>query len=168
MAHMGFAKLRNYFISRYIQNSIFMGSGPAGPRYISISNDNRAALFAGLNALRKGFPIVIAPDGNAGSDKDHISVLGKRIPVGAGAAFLAYETNCKVMWLDLHRVNSRFVPVAVAGPTRRKSENFAKFRSRFHRFYGNRLSDFLSGDPQNLNVARSWLGVFVDWQHAKT
>jgi hypothetical protein len=118
----------------------------------------------GLRTLLQKKAILISPDGRQGSQNSSrntsISVLGRTVPIGDGAAFLAYESRCATMWFTMNRNKGRFAPNLVPGPTREASESFEQFQGRFNAFYERMLNEFFCGDPRNLPISQSWLNVF--------
>jgi hypothetical protein len=169
LCHAGFSTVRFSFLKDHINNIIYMAStasrpqsGRGAPDRISVNLDARAGLFAGLKALLQKKVVLLAPDGKQGAQKSSISVLGKKTPIGEGAAFLAYESKCDTFWFAMKRSDERFIPVMMRGPSRLKAEKFPEFQDRFVQFYEDMLNDFFSGDPRNLMLTPRWARVFSD------
>jgi hypothetical protein len=157
LCHAGYTHVLFRFVDREIPNSVYLASSS---KRIPIHLDPRGSLFAGLKALLQKKVVVITPDGQQGSRNCDISVLGRKVPIGDGAAFLAYESRCATMWATMNRNGDRFVPNLVSGPVRDSAESFEQFQGRFNAFYERMLNEFFCGDPQNLLIGQRWLNVF--------
>ncbi|MBU0689906.1 MAG: hypothetical protein KJ850_03035 [Gammaproteobacteria bacterium] len=112
----------------------------------------RDALFKAFRTLQAGKSVLMAPDGPHGSRGCMTTVCSKPIEIGAGAAFLAYETGCSTVWYTMMRDGGGFAPVVVPGPRRETGESYDHFEARLSAFYGDRVTDALCGDPQNIAV----------------
>ena len=133
--------------------------GRDGGRAISVQDGVKVALFSSLRALQGGKTIFIAPDGAQGAATSTIEVLGNVVPVGKGAAFLAYETRVPTNWLAIGRNETEFVPIVTAGPRCAEGESYASFTRRLHDFYASQIQSLLTGDPKNIFFDHYWSNV---------
>ncbi len=135
--------------------SISRGNWEAAPRH-----NPRLALFVALRVLMDKRPFLIAPDGRNGKLASSISVLGRDLMVGDGAAFLAYEAKCQTAWFTVVRGETGFVPLFVPGPRREEPEKFNDFKDRLLDFYQKQIEAVFSGDPRNIVPGRAWMQLF--------
>lgn len=153
--HGGFLNLNwQAFVAGARNGLIFSLS--SGPRIISVEQNPAAALYLGVRAIEDGRSILMAADARVGKRASTITVLNIPVPIADGAPFIAYETGCDTVWLSVERIEERFVPIFVPGPTPRSGEKFNAFRERWFSFYADQLNRTLTGDPRNIALRLQW------------
>jgi hypothetical protein len=126
-----------------------------------IRDDMRGTLFEALNALRDGRMVLMAPDGGRGRQTTHVNILGARVAIGDGVAFLAHASRCNTAWYTIMRQGDLLVPVIVPGPVAGDGETAAAFAERLHGFYAQQIEAVFTGDPRNLVLFGRWLKSFA-------
>lgn len=161
--HCGFRQLYVEFFRLFARDGLVIhanigdASGEAGS--VSASADPRAALFTAYRKLRTGGQVYLAPDGPHTNRTRTIRVLDIDLPVSEGAAFLASQVRCRVVWLSVRRDGDRYVPVIVEGPRRDKQEDEAAYTTRFWQFYANSIESHLVGPPGDIAIGGRWLSI---------
>jgi hypothetical protein len=119
------------------------------------------SLFAAREALLKGRPVLMTPDGPFGRRTGTLSVLGAQRPVADGAPFLAHSTHCNVVWYEIVRTETGFDVETVPGPRASPDEPFADYRQRFFEFYNRQVVASFTTHPRNLVVLPGWVRTFT-------
>lgn len=161
IGHVGFTAARNYFIRKFLKNSIPFRPSLNRPPYVWEKNDGRTALFCGLRALSSGTSIVLAPDGSMGTLRSPVEVLGSEASISTGAIFLAHETKLAVIWLNVEFRNGCFVPILMKAPQALPKEKLKDYQLRFVNFYQDMLNQYFTGDPDNLVIRNRWKATFL-------
>ena len=161
IGHLGFSAARNYFIRKYLKNSIPFRPSLNRPPYVWELNDGRTALFCGLRALSAGLSIIVAPDGPMGTLRSAVDVAGSEAAISTGAVFLAHETRLEVFWLNIEFTDGCFVPVLVKAPQALPKEKLKDYQLRFVIFYQDMLNRYFTGDPANLVIRNRWKATFL-------
>jgi len=131
-------------------------------RHIGVKGEEWAAVFKAVRSLQDGKTLLMAPDGMIGSSVSKISVLGSEIALPGGAAYSAYLSKCSTAWMTLVRDGASVVPNVLIGPTREKGESYRDFSERWFKFYGECLEAALTGDPRNISLRPSWVGILTE------
>jgi hypothetical protein len=84
------------------------------------------------------------------------------IALPGGAAYSAYLSKCSTAWMTLVRDGASVVPNVLIGPTREKGESYRDFSERWFKFYGECLEAALTGDPRNISLRPSWVGILTE------
>jgi hypothetical protein len=120
-----------------------------------------------LNGMRhalRGGMVGISPDGGLGKGAVEITVLGRKVLIKPGAAFMAYEAQARTSFFTTGREGRSFVPIVKFGPVREKRERYSAYLERHARFYESCLNDFFRGPPQNLVCNGRWMRTFAGRQ----
>jgi hypothetical protein len=158
--HGGYMRIRlEYYMGSY-STGMFLGAYSSHPRCIKTAENARSALFVAFKALKQKKSIFIGIDANLGSSFTTVSILGKPVPIGTGAAFLAYEAHVPFVWLMVGRTDERFVPMFWKGPQRTRGESYAEYLARFLAFCKAMLEDYFTGHPVNLSLKHFWIRHF--------
>lgn len=153
--HIGYVRPTLGFLRQVAPDCFVFGSGE-GRNILNAKANARAALFAALKAVLQKKVVAIAPDGGHGNTDTEISVFGRKVQIGSGAAFLAYEARRPAFWLTLHRNRWQLVPRLVRAPARLDGESYADYRARFASFCEERIVSHLTGRPADLILTRRW------------
>lgn len=160
LAHVGhFTNRLTPVIDRAVPNTYYISGSRAEPNWSGTFGE-RAALFAALNALRSNKHVFLALDMQQGALTERMTVLGKQVELGSGAAFIAYETGCPTFFFAVGRNDTHLLPVVTEGPRRRAGEAFTDFRERIVRFYEAMVNAAFVGDPRNLAFVPRWSKAF--------
>lgn len=159
--HNGFRQLFVDFFSRFARDGLIVrakaGKGGNDPRNVSAASDPRGALFTALRRLTDGGQVYVAPDGPHATRTRDIFVLGHRVPVGEGAAFLAGQSRARVRWLSIRREGQTFIPVLREGPQRDDGERTSDYEARFWDFYAGCIAEHLQGPPWDTAIGGNWI-----------
>jgi hypothetical protein len=164
VSHAGFYHIARAFLHKRFPNAFYLAAIGAWQNSTSMAADPRAALFAGLRALSGKREVVISPDGKGGTQSEPLPMLGTTVTLGMGAPFLAYESQCPVVWLSTGIDRDRFVISVTRGPQADTNEDFGGFTCRLLNFYLEMLRQQFTGDPLNLAMDDRWLNHFWHFQ----
>uniref|UniRef100_A4WY52 Uncharacterized protein n=2 Tax=Cereibacter TaxID=1653176 RepID=A4WY52_CERS5 len=109
--------------------------------------------FTKLARMMKKTPRIVRifPDGGMG-EKTEVSVLGKPVPIGRGAAHLAWLGRSAVFYCGSHRKEGTFGFSLVPGPVAADYADAASFERAFNAFYAARLEEIVQGPPDEMMV----------------
>jgi lauroyl/myristoyl acyltransferase len=155
--HGGFSRMALVLYQHLFEDGVIVLGGksarkdrPANDKYIVVWQNERTALFQALRALQDRKTLWIGGDAPFGNRAVSIDMLGSPLPVPDGPSFLAYETGCNTAWLSYVREGRGMAPVLVAGPVREGKEKYKEYKTRWLKFYAERIDEFLTGDPRNI------------------
>lgn len=157
-AHVGFFPIIRAFLHAHVPDTLYIGATG------TIVNDPRTALFTASRALSDGHVVFIAPNGRIGTQSEPMPLLGTSVTLGIGAAFLAYESDCPVVWLSTGLGKNGFSVAATAGPARQAGETYAAFSARLSNFYLDMLRRHFTSDPIDMAMEPRWLNHF--WRNS--
>ncbi|WP_118134653.1 hypothetical protein [Oceanicella sp. SM1341] len=161
--HAGHLTMTRMNFQRIFENGIQIQRSNAAQYargMISIAENPRSALFSALRMLEDGTPMLMAPDGHWGDSRLSISVLGRTLDIGEGAAFLSYESGCFNAFLTYVYDAGVFVPRLVEGPQKQPGEKYRAYRDRWAQFYAAQIERIFTGRPENIAFRNRWFGVF--------
>lgn len=166
MYHCGFIRAAKRLFTGYLPDNGRPGLLLAGGGTHKAADDPGQALFGALRSLQAGHNLWVAPDGTLGRQSVVLDVLGTTSTGGEGAALLAHTARCPTVYFRLEVREDRLFPVIEAGPQCEPGERFRDFSARFHRAYADKLTDLLTGEPENLVMRPRWLRVFAEAEQA--
>lgn len=147
---------------------IFRDCFEGGYMIRKVADNNRGdALFVAMRTLMQGQSVFIAPDGPFGSQLTTIDVLGAECAVAVGASFLAYETRCEPVFVDVVRSGPGFALRAEPCPRRQVGERSPDFQTRLHQFYKEQLEYSFTAQPQNICLGGRWKRYFNEMLAAR-
>jgi hypothetical protein len=155
--HGGFVTLLRRLFLSLSKDGVTIGTGGT----YSAKSDTMFPLFAARRALLDGKSAFIGPDGPFGTARTAINVLGAHFPIADGAAFLAYETKCDTIWLNVVSSEDGFHAVTVPGPRRSDiPESFPDFRNRLYGFYAQQIEIAFTSAPRSVVLTGAWIKAF--------
>jgi hypothetical protein len=158
--HGGFQSVAIAFYAETFENGVVIKKKASKtPGKIGVKDNARAALFAAMRELQDRKVMLIAVDGSNGGTAFTMSVLGKPVEVGIGAAFLAYEVRCNTAWFTMVQKDDGFVPVILPGPVRIQGESFDQFKERLFGFVAEQIESLVTGDPRNIALHGKWTNL---------
>jgi hypothetical protein len=159
--HGGFMNPKLVYFLGHSEGVVFSSKPKEDSRFISAKASPRAALLAGYKAISGGKSMYIGIDAKNGGAFTPAKVLGVRVQLGSGAAFMAYESRCPVSWFGMRWNGSIFVPWKCEGPQRGPSDNLQTYTQRFMDFYVAQLERYFTSDPGNMSLLPFWVGRFL-------
>jgi hypothetical protein len=127
---------------------------------LTVNGDTSGPIVHGLRHALRGGMVGISPDGIVGKGTKEISVLGRKVMIKPGAAFMAYESRARTSFFTMGRRGASFVPIIKFGPVRKQRESYSAYLERYTRFYESCLNDFFSMSPQHLVFGGLWGSMF--------
>ena len=161
IGHVGFTGARNYFIRKFLKNSIPFRPKLDRPPYVWEQDDGRTALFCCLRALSSGTSVVLAADGPMGDTRAPMQILDCNASMATGGAFLAHEAKVNVVWLNIEFRDGYFEATLVKAPLPQPTERLKDYQPRFVSFYETMLNQYFSGDPRSIVIRKKWRSIFL-------
>jgi hypothetical protein len=119
--------------------------------HLATTAPGAALAFAKLAKAMKAAPRIVRifPDGAHG-DQVPIPVLGKPVPIGRGAAFLAWQGKADVVFIATRWVGRQVEFTLDPGPRAIDHASGAGFEAAFNRFYAGCLERIALGAPEDM------------------